>query len=85
MKKTFDNIETVVADVRRGKNVIVVTTPTGKRGDLIMAAQSVTPRRSISWRNSGAPHLRAAAAERSPAGIDRMCSKIARASARIFT
>ena len=44
MKKMFDNIESVVADIRRGKMVIVVDDADRENeGDLIMAAQSVTP------------------------------------------
>ncbi len=44
MKKTFDSIESVVADIRRGKMVIVVDDADRENeGDLIMAAQSVTP------------------------------------------
>ena len=44
MKKTFDSIETVVADIRRGKMVIVVDDEDRENeGDLIMAGQHVTP------------------------------------------
>ena len=44
MKKTFDHIESVVADIRRGKMVIVVDDADRENeGDLIMAAQHVTP------------------------------------------
>ena len=44
MKKTFDSIESVVADIRRGKMVIVVDdSDRENEGDLIMAAQFVTP------------------------------------------
>ena len=44
MKKTFDSIESVVADIRRGKMVIVVDDDDRENeGDLIMAGQHVTP------------------------------------------
>src|ERR1041384_6877647 len=44
MKAQFDSIESVVADVRRGRMVIVVDDADRENeGDLIMAAQSVTP------------------------------------------
>jgi 3,4-dihydroxy 2-butanone 4-phosphate synthase/GTP cyclohydrolase II len=44
MKKTFDSITEVIADVRRGKMVIVVDDADRENeGDLIMAAQHVTP------------------------------------------
>ncbi len=44
MKKTFDSIESVVADIRRGKMVIVVDDADRENeGDVIMAAQFVTP------------------------------------------
>ena len=44
MKKTFDSIETVIADLRKGKMVIVVDDADRENeGDLVMAAQSVTP------------------------------------------
>jgi len=44
MKKMFDSIESVVADIRRGKMVIAVDdTDRENEGDLIMAAQFVTP------------------------------------------
>jgi len=44
MKKTFDSIESVVADVRKGKMVIVVDDADRENeGDLIMAGQFVTP------------------------------------------
>ena len=44
MKKTFDSIESVVADIRRGKMVIAVDDADRENeGDLIMAAQFVTP------------------------------------------
>ena len=44
MKKTFDSIAAVIADVRRGKMVIVVDDADRENeGDLIMAAQHVTP------------------------------------------
>jgi 3,4-dihydroxy 2-butanone 4-phosphate synthase/GTP cyclohydrolase II len=44
MKKNFDSIESVVADLRRGKMVIVVDDADRENeGDLIMAAQHVTP------------------------------------------
>jgi 3,4-dihydroxy 2-butanone 4-phosphate synthase / GTP cyclohydrolase II len=44
MKKTFDSIETVIADLKRGKMVIVVDDADRENeGDLVMAAQFVTP------------------------------------------
>jgi 3,4-dihydroxy 2-butanone 4-phosphate synthase / GTP cyclohydrolase II len=44
MKKVFDGIESVVADIRRGKMVIAVDDADRENeGDLIMAAQFVTP------------------------------------------
>src|ERR1044071_8740573 len=44
MKSLFDSIESVIADVRRGKMVIVVDDADRENeGDLIMAAQHVTP------------------------------------------
>jgi 3,4-dihydroxy 2-butanone 4-phosphate synthase / GTP cyclohydrolase II len=44
VKKTFNTIESVVADIRRGKMVIVVDDADRENeGDLIMAAQFVTP------------------------------------------
>jgi 3,4-dihydroxy 2-butanone 4-phosphate synthase/GTP cyclohydrolase II len=44
MKKTFDSIESVVADIRRGKMVIVVDDADRENeGDLIMAGQHATP------------------------------------------
>lgn len=44
MKKTFDTIESVIADIRRGKTVIVVDDADRENeGDLILAAQYVTP------------------------------------------
>ena len=44
MKSSFDSIESVVADVRKGKMVIVVDDPGRENeGDIIMAAQAVTP------------------------------------------
>src|ERR1041384_3827064 len=43
MKGSFDSIETVVADLRKGKMVIVVDDADRENeGDLIMAAESVT-------------------------------------------
>src|SRR5882757_8520035 len=43
MKKTFDSIEAVIADLRKGKMVIVVDDADRENeGDLIMAAQHVT-------------------------------------------
>ena len=56
MKKTFDNIESVIADIRRGKMVIVVDDEDRENeGDLIMAGQhSSRPPPSISWPGSGA-------------------------------
>jgi 3,4-dihydroxy 2-butanone 4-phosphate synthase/GTP cyclohydrolase II len=44
MKKTFDRIESVITDLRRGKMVIVVDDADRENeGDLVMAAQFVTP------------------------------------------
>src|SRR5947209_12399313 len=44
MKKTFDAIESVVADLRSGKMVIVVDDADRENeGDLILAAERVTP------------------------------------------
>src|SRR6266404_2976101 len=44
MAKRFDSIESVVADVRKGRMVIVVDDADRENeGDLIMAAQHVTP------------------------------------------
>jgi 3,4-dihydroxy 2-butanone 4-phosphate synthase/GTP cyclohydrolase II len=44
MKKIFDSIESVVADIRRGKMVIVVDDADRENeGDLIMAGQHATP------------------------------------------
>jgi 3,4-dihydroxy 2-butanone 4-phosphate synthase/GTP cyclohydrolase II len=44
MKKTFDPIEAVIADLRKGKMVIVVDDADRENeGDLVMAAQHVTP------------------------------------------
>src|SRR5256885_4374958 len=44
MKKTFDTIESVITDLRKGKMVIVVDDADRENeGDLVMAAQFVTP------------------------------------------
>ncbi len=44
MKKIFDSIESVIADIRRGKMVIVVDDADRENeGDLVMAGQHVTP------------------------------------------
>jgi len=44
MKKAFDSIESVVADIRKGKMVIVVDDADRENeGDLILAAEFVTP------------------------------------------
>jgi len=44
MKSHFDSIESVINDVRKGKMVIVVDDPGRENeGDIIMAAQSITP------------------------------------------
>ena len=44
MKKQFDSIESVIADIRKGKMVIMVDDADRENeGDLIMAAQFVTP------------------------------------------
>src|SRR6185295_8686928 len=44
MKKKFDSIESVIADIRKGKMVIVVDDADRENeGDLIMAAEKVTP------------------------------------------
>ena len=44
MKETFDSIESVIADIRKGNTVIVVDDADRENeGDLILAAQHVTP------------------------------------------
>ncbi|MGD1089865.1 MAG: bifunctional 3,4-dihydroxy-2-butanone-4-phosphate synthase/GTP cyclohydrolase II [Verrucomicrobiota bacterium] len=44
MKKTFDRIESAITDIRRGKIIIVVDDADRENeGDLVMAAQHVTP------------------------------------------
>src|SRR5580658_5960898 len=44
MKKNFDGIESVIADMRKGKMVIVVDDADRENeGDLILAAQHVSP------------------------------------------
>jgi 3,4-dihydroxy 2-butanone 4-phosphate synthase/GTP cyclohydrolase II len=44
MKKVFDSIESVIADVRKGRMVVVVDDADRENeGDLIMAAECVTP------------------------------------------
>ena len=44
MKRTFDSVESVVGDLRKGKMVIVVDDADRENeGDLIMAAECVTP------------------------------------------
>ena len=44
MKSHFDSVESVIADIRKGKMVIVVDDPGRENeGDIIMAAQHVTP------------------------------------------
>ena len=44
MKETFDSIESVIADIRKGKTVIVVDDADRENeGDLIVAAQHITP------------------------------------------
>jgi 3,4-dihydroxy 2-butanone 4-phosphate synthase/GTP cyclohydrolase II len=44
MKKQFDSIESVLADIKRGKMVIVVDDADRENeGDLVMAAEKVTP------------------------------------------
>ena len=44
MKKTFNDVETIIADLRKGKMVIVVDDADRENeGDLVMAAQHVTP------------------------------------------
>ena len=44
MKKSFDSIESVVSDLRNGKMVIVVDDADRENeGDLILAAECVTP------------------------------------------
>src|SRR6478609_762164 len=44
MKSRFDSIESVITDIRKGKMVIVVDDADRENeGDLIMAAQYVTP------------------------------------------
>jgi 3,4-dihydroxy 2-butanone 4-phosphate synthase / GTP cyclohydrolase II len=45
MKQTFDSIEAVIADLRRGRMVIVVDDADRENeGDLILAAEKVTPK-----------------------------------------
>src|SRR6202161_448689 len=44
MKRAFDSIESVIADVRKGRMVVVVDDADRENeGDLIMAAECVTP------------------------------------------
>ncbi len=44
MKKTFDRIDSVIADLRKGKMVIVVDDADRENeGDLVMAGQFATP------------------------------------------
>src|SRR5882672_415108 len=44
MKVQFDSIESVIADIRKGKMVIVVDDADRENeGDLVMAAQFITP------------------------------------------
>jgi 3,4-dihydroxy 2-butanone 4-phosphate synthase / GTP cyclohydrolase II len=44
MKKRFDSIESVIADIRKGKMIIVVDDADRENeGDLILAAQHITP------------------------------------------
>src|SRR5471032_1736268 len=44
MKKTFNTVESVIADIRKGKMVIVVDDADRENeGDLVMAAQHITP------------------------------------------
>ena len=57
MKTKFDSIESVLADIRRGKMVIVVDDADRENeGDLILAAEKATPqnvgfmvRRPLGW------------------------------------
>ena len=50
MKTKFDSIEAVLADLRKGKMVIVVDDADRENeGDLIVAAEKATPQPSISW------------------------------------
>jgi 3,4-dihydroxy 2-butanone 4-phosphate synthase/GTP cyclohydrolase II len=44
MKRTFDTIESVIADLQKGRMVIIVDDADRENeGDLIMAAERVTP------------------------------------------
>src|SRR5215207_3211007 len=44
MRKTFDTVESVIADIRKGRMVIVVDDADRENeGDLIMAAEKATP------------------------------------------
>ena len=55
MKKTFDSIESVVADLRKGKMVIVVDDADRENeGDFIWPRNSSRPPPSISWPSTGA-------------------------------
>jgi len=75
MKKTFDSIESVVADVRKGKMVIVVDDADRENeGDLIMAAQFVTPAavNFMAKFGRGLICVPAAAERLQQLGIDRM-------------
>ena len=68
MKKTFDTIEAVIADVRRGKMVIVVDDADRENeGDLIMAGQHITPA-AINFMMSGVSAMPPDSAPRTPFG-----------------
>ena len=56
MKKTFDSIEAVISDVRKGRMVIVVDDADRENeGDLVMAVRSSSPPPpSISWPSTAA-------------------------------
>ena len=68
MKKTFDSIESVVADIRRGKMVIVVDDADRENeGDLIMAgAIRDARRRQFHGQIRARTHLRAGGRRTAP-------------------
>jgi 3,4-dihydroxy 2-butanone 4-phosphate synthase/GTP cyclohydrolase II len=75
MKKTFDRIESVIADIRRGKMVVVVDDEDRENeGDLIMAGQHVTPAavNFMARFGRGLICVPATAARLQQLGIDRM-------------
>ena len=75
MKKTFDSTESVIADIRRGKMVIVVDDEDRENeGDLIMAGQHITPAavNFMARFGRGLICVPAAAGRLQQLGIDRM-------------